>query len=97
MIGLPTSIWDEVKRLQQLVDTQEIVRHWLEPTKRAPRVFSGDVEEGWSECLMRITSVGNVVPVVQSDELCQALWGNKGEEMTDKLLLKHHISYCLTS
>jgi len=65
--------------LQDLVDKKEIVRHWLEPTKRAPKVYSEVSEEGWLECLLRITSVGNVVPIVQSDDLCQKLWGNKGE------------------
>ena len=78
---LPPSLWDEVERLEALQESDELVRHYLEPTKRAPRTYSEDYHEDWLECLMKITNVGKAVPVVgsaSSDELCNSLWGRKG-------------------
>lgn len=58
-------------------ETQETVRHFLKPDKRAPKVYSQVPNEGWLECLMKIAKVGEVIPV--NDELAEALWGDKGE------------------
>lgn len=57
--------------------TQETVRHFLKPDKRAPKVYSQAPSEGWLECLMKIAKVGEVIPV--NDELAEVLWGDKGE------------------
>lgn len=57
------------------------MRHYLEPTKRAPRTYSENYNEDWLECLMKIIDVGDAMPVVGStaaDELCTSLWGMKG-------------------
>ena len=61
---------------------QSIVRHYLEPTKRAPRIYSEENQENWLECLMRIIDVGDTIPVVgstASEKLSKTLWGGKGK------------------
>lgn len=81
-LDLPVSMWDEIERLRSLVKDNTLVRHYLEPGERAPKIYSADYSDGWLECLMRITDVGNAVPVIgstASDQLCSSLWGDKGE------------------
>ena len=78
---LPPSVFDEVDRLKSIVNSNELVRHYLEPTKRAPRIYSEEYNEDWLECLMKITDVGDAAPVVgniMANELCKSLWGTKG-------------------
>ncbi len=80
-VELPPSMWDEVDRLQSFVESNELVRHYLYPEKRAPRIYSEEYNDDWLECLMKITDVGDAVPVVgspEADTLCESLWGTKG-------------------
>jgi hypothetical protein len=80
-----TSMWDEIELLRSHVDSQSIVRHYLEQSKKSPRLFASapnpDEKSTWLECLMKLSKVGNVYPVIggeASSELSRALWGQEG-------------------
>jgi hypothetical protein len=80
VIGLPSSLGEEVERLNQFVNNKAIIRHWLEPNYRAPHVYSENYSKDWLECLLRITKVGKVIPVDRSCELSKMLWSSDGGE-----------------
>jgi hypothetical protein len=80
VIGLPTSLAEEVERLHRFANDNTIIRHWLEPNFRAPHVYSDEYSKDWLECLLRITRVGKVIPVDDSCELSKLLWSSDGGE-----------------
>lgn len=80
-----SSMASEVDRLQRRTNT--IMKHFLEPSIRAPKRFVGRIPDGvedadsWLECLLRITKVTNVCTVVgnqPSMQLARELWGDYG-------------------
>jgi len=81
-----TSMISEVNRLKGYTD--DIMKHYLEPSIRAPKRFvetvPDDVDnvDAWAECLLRITNVTSVCTVVgnePSDTLAKSLWGEYGK------------------
>lgn len=80
-LATPVSMQDEVGRLASMASDGTIVRHYLEPSIKAPRTFSTtqDDDSTWLECLMRICDVGTAFPVLGSPpsaKLCERLWGH---------------------
>ena len=85
-----SSMWTEVDRLYAMAQNNTIVRHFLEPSIKAPKRFvttlpknqtESESETTWPECLLKITNVGDAVPVVGSEscrKLSFALWGGEG-------------------
>lgn len=77
--GEPWSIERAMKQLRRLVEGQIIVRHYLEPSIRAPKRFAvSPGNETWAECLLRITNVGEVCRLTGdpgSRQLALKLWG----------------------
>lgn len=80
------SMASEIDRLKGYTNT--IMRHYLEPSIRAPkrfeRVVPNDVDnvESWAECLLRITNVTAICTVVgnvPSNTLGKSLWGEYGK------------------
>ena len=61
------------------------MRHYLEPSIRAPKHFAATPgNDTWVECLLRITNVGPTCPLVGSDagrDLAAALWSDKGKSI----------------
>ena len=83
--GEVTSMWDEIDELRSYVESQSIVRHYLEQSKRSPRLFVPtpdlDKKSSWLECLMKISKVGDTYPVIgntASSTLSKALWSSEG-------------------
>ena len=79
------SMWDEIEQLRSHVENQSVVRHYLEQSKKTPRIFAPTPDqEGmvtWLECLMKLSKIGKVYPVIgskESSELSRALWGKEG-------------------
>jgi hypothetical protein len=80
----PATARDEIDRLGRYT----ILRHFLEPSIRAPKRFASTVPndaedpESWAECLLRITRVGGACSVTSdsppSDALARSLWGDHG-------------------
>ena len=86
-VASPASMWDEVDHLKSLAADNTIVRHYLEPSLKAPRTFATtqDSNSTRSECLMKICDVGTPFPVVgskSSKRLCERLWGNISKFVT---------------
>ena len=83
-----SSMASEVERLKRFENEGTIIKHFLEPSIRAPKRFVESVPEdaespeSWAECLLKITRVANVCTVVgnsPSDALAQDLWGEFGK------------------
>ena len=75
------SMSDNLMRLQQYVNQQTLVRHYLEPSIRAPKRFVATVpgNDTWAECLLRVTRIGEACALVGSkaaEDLAVALWNN---------------------
>ena len=76
-----SSMASEVKKLRDY----GIMRHYLEPSIRAPKRFLADIPHyaesaAWAECLLKITRIGRVCTVVgnaPSETLSDNLWGGK--------------------
>lgn len=72
------SMADELARLRKWASEGKVIRHWLEPSIKAPKNFalvSGN--STWSECLLRINHVGEACAIIGNDaahELSDALW-----------------------
>jgi 23S rRNA-/tRNA-specific pseudouridylate synthase len=81
------SIVDAWQRLQSLQNTT--IRHYLEPSERAPKRFEltapaieneenndpSSSEKMWLECLLQITNVSKIVPIPYKDHaLAKKLW-----------------------
>jgi hypothetical protein len=81
--GPTTSMVTEVNRLREYVSSKAIIRHYLEPSIRAPKTFlSAPRDDSWQECLLRITHVGDVCPIIGSDAslaLSRSLWIDDGK------------------
>ena len=79
-----TSTTDELARLRRYAEEGSTVRHWLEPSIKAPKTFAavrGD--SSWAECLLKVRQVGDAFPVVGSmaaTKLSNALWEEKGSK-----------------
>lgn len=82
------SMMMEVERLRKYQTQGTVIRHFLEPSIRAPKRFLTTIPVGvddaksWAECLLKITKVGDVCTVVgnaPSDSLARELWGMHGE------------------
>jgi len=77
------SVASEIDRLKQY----SIMKHFLEPSIRAPKRFVATVPDDvdnskWAECLLKITKISEVCTVVgnaPSDTLAKALWGDFGK------------------
>lgn len=85
MAPLDSSTWSvaaAMDHLRSYVQEQRLMRHYLEPSLRAPKHFSSKPEnDTWSECLLRLVNVGEVCPLVGSQagkELARALWKHDG-------------------
>ena len=83
VVASPVSMRDEIDRLISLAQEKTVIRHYLEPSMKAPRTFSAtqDNDSTWLECLMRVSHVGTAFPVLggmSSGKLCERLWGNIG-------------------
>lgn len=77
--GNPISIWEEVQKLKAITQSNSIVRHYLEPSFKAPRVFSSTFNEDWLECMLRMKQIGHVTPLIgdeASETLVTKLWGH---------------------
>ena len=69
-----TSMADTYKQLT----SYDILRHYLEPSIRAPKNFAPiHVDKSWAESLLRVTYVGEPIPLLGSrpaQQLCSHLW-----------------------
>lgn len=83
-----SSMAGEVGRLQKFKADGTIIKHFLEPSIRAPKRFvesvpgEADNPESWAECLLKITNITNICTVVgndPSDDLATNLWGDFGK------------------
>jgi 23S rRNA-/tRNA-specific pseudouridylate synthase len=76
-----TSMTDNLRRLQKYVNDQTLLRHYLEPSIRAPKRFATiPGNETWAECLLRVTRVGEPCALVGSkaaEDLAAALWNKR--------------------
>jgi hypothetical protein len=76
------SIAAAIHHLQSYVREQRLMRHYLEPSIRAPKHFSTTpANDTWSECLLRLVNVGEVCPLAGSqagEDLALALWKGEG-------------------
>ncbi|KAL7554620.1 hypothetical protein ACHAWF_018537 [Thalassiosira exigua] len=86
--GPVPSMAGEVERLKRFERDGATMRHFLEPSIRAPKRFVPEVPDdaedpdAWAECLLRITRVGEPCTVVgndASDSLARGLWGEYGK------------------
>lgn len=72
------SVAAAMDHLQSYAREQRLMRHYLEPSIRAPKHFSvTPANDAWSECLLRLTNVGEVCPLPGTQagkELALALW-----------------------
>lgn len=79
-----SSTTDELARLRRYAEDGSTVRHWLQPSIKAPKTFAavrGD--SSWAECLLKVRQVGDAFPVVGSEaatNLSNALWEEKGSK-----------------
>jgi len=62
-----TSEWQRLHNLQG-----QLIRHYLQPSERAPKLFSETFTESWLECLLTIHQVKEMIPLDSS----QTLWPN---------------------
>jgi 23S rRNA-/tRNA-specific pseudouridylate synthase len=79
------SVNQATAQLRSLVEEGTIVRHYLEPSIRAPKRFvekpppESETEGNWQEALLKIRSAGNVYALVGNQagrDLAHALWYN---------------------
>ena len=97
----PNAIWSVESSVQKLKayanDKNKLLRHYLEPSIRAPKRFvahrpppsdNNDLSENnWAECVMRIEDVGQLCTLrgnAPSVALSKALWNSKFETMPPK-------------
>lgn len=68
------SILEAAQELQQLRGS--IVRHYLEPSIRAPKHFAAQASDStWLECFLRITSTSDIYALVgHGQSLAESLW-----------------------
>ena len=72
------SVQQAVKVLRDYQNEDRVMRHYLEPSERAPKRFAANAEaEDWAECLLKIKKVGDVCALVGNapgQALAKALW-----------------------
>ena len=74
---------DGAERLRRLASEGTVVRHYLEPSIRAPKRFAPSNPNNnstWLKCLLRVVDVKYIVPTVgsrASERLADALWDGK--------------------
>lgn len=72
------SVASAVNHLARIADEQQVIRHYLEPSIRAPKNFVATPgNDTWAECLLRLTNISQVYPLVGSvaaKELALSLW-----------------------
>ena len=74
---------DGAARLRRLARDGTVVRHYLEPSIRAPKRFASsnpDNNSTWLECLLRVVDVKYMVPTIgtrASERLADALWDGR--------------------
>jgi 23S rRNA-/tRNA-specific pseudouridylate synthase len=72
------SVASALRELQSYSKEQTTIRHYLEPSVRAPKRFEPLAEDdSWLECLLQIKQVTNVYPLIGSSaatHLSEALW-----------------------
>jgi hypothetical protein len=77
------SVAAAMDHLQSYVREQRLMRHYLEPSIRAPKRFSATpANDTWSECLLRLVNVGEVCPLAGTQagkQLALALWKHEGK------------------
>eukprot|EP00562_Extubocellulus_spinifer_P011694 CAMPEP_0178542494 /NCGR_PEP_ID=MMETSP0697-20121206/2090_1 /TAXON_ID=265572 /ORGANISM="Extubocellulus spinifer, Strain CCMP396" /LENGTH=728 /DNA_ID=CAMNT_0020174901 /DNA_START=2280 /DNA_END=4466 /DNA_ORIENTATION=+ len=82
--GTSYSVAEEISRLRKYAAEGNVIRHWLEPSVRAPKTFSVEQRNStWAECLLRVKSVGDPYAIVGSDAadtLLNVLWENKASK-----------------
>jgi hypothetical protein len=78
-----TSMRDEVSRLTALAKNNTIVRHYLEPSLKAPRKYAVIQHDAtWLECLIKICDISQPYPVIGNElsvQLSNKLWGSQSE------------------
>ena len=94
------SVATAMHHLQTHAEEQSVVRHYLEPSIRAPKHFAATPgNDTWVESLLRITNVGPICPLVGSEagrDLATALWSDKGKSMVLSLFSKQlHRLHCM--
>jgi len=74
------SVTTAMNHLQTYANEQRLMRHYLEPSIRAPKHFAATPsDDTWAECLLRLTDVGGVCPLVGTEagkELAIGLWNS---------------------
>ncbi len=89
--GSGWSVATAMHRLQKYADEQRVMRHYLEPSIRAPKHFAATPgNDTWVECLLRIKNVGPTCPLVGSEagrDLATDLWSDKGKSTVFRSLL----------
>ena len=82
--GKTNSATDELARLRRYAEERSTVRHWLEPSIRAPKTFAAvQGDSSWAECILKVKQVGDAFPVVGSEaanKLSRALWEEEGSK-----------------
>jgi 23S rRNA-/tRNA-specific pseudouridylate synthase len=75
------SVATALRELQTYYKQQTVIRHYLEPSIRAPKRFEPLAEDdSWLECLLEIKQVANVYPLIGNSAatgLSKALWANE--------------------
>ena len=83
------SVVGGVAKLKHYAETGKVMRHYLEPSVRAPKRFVKSCPTGvplWPECLLKIQSVGDVCALVGSTagkQLAHALWQDDEDSGND--------------
>ena len=82
--GTSYSVAEDISRLRKYATEGNVIRHWLEPSVRAPKTFSAEQRNStWAECLLKVKSVGDPYAIVGSDAaitLSNVLWENKASK-----------------
>lgn len=84
------SVSKAVADLQSYANEEKVMRHFLEPSIRAPKRFVVNRPEAteWAEALLKIRKVSQVYPLIGNNasvHLAQSLWGNSAYEPEDDL------------
>jgi hypothetical protein len=92
------SMREQVERLQSYARESTVIRHFLEPSIKAPKAFYSVIPSGvenpkaWAECLLRIKSVDSACTVVgnkPSCDLAKTLWGEHGWSISALSIVLH--------
>lgn len=80
----PWSVGESYRTLQAHVSNNHVMRHYLEPSIRAPKRFVAEPQEGWAEALLKVRNVGPLCAIVGNvpgETLASELWRNVPRRM----------------